>query len=60
MQRDSSVNDVKLLKYVLSDPYVDVALVGVREPRFVDLNNKISDDLASRIDLAALHDRYVR
>ena len=24
-----------LLNYVLSDPYVDVALVGVREPRFV-------------------------
>ena len=49
--------------------YVDVALVGVREarlrethlgePRFVDLNNQISDDVASRIDLAQLHDRYV-
>ena len=49
-----------LLNYVLSDPYVDVALVGVREPRFVELNNEISDDVASRIDLAALHDRYVR
>jgi predicted aldo/keto reductase-like oxidoreductase len=49
-----------LLNYVLSDPYVDVALVGVREPRFVELNNDISDDIASRIDLAALHDRYVR
>ena len=49
-----------LLNYVLSDPYVDVALEGVREPRFVDLNNEISDDVASRIDLAQLHDRYVR
>jgi predicted aldo/keto reductase-like oxidoreductase len=49
-----------LLNCVLSDPYVDVALVGVREPRFVELNNEISDDVASRIDLAALHDRYVR
>ncbi len=54
-----------LLNYVLSDPYVDVALVEgrvsrPREPRFVDLNNEISDDVASRIDLAALHDRYVR
>ena len=54
-----------LLNYVLSDPYVDVALVGghgacLSEPRFVDLNNEISDDVASRIDLAALHDRYVR
>jgi hypothetical protein len=39
---------------------VDVALVGMREPRFVDLNNEISDDVGARIDLAALHDRYLR
>ena len=49
-----------LLKTVLSDPYVDVALVGMREPRFVELNSEISDDVASRIDLAKLHDRDVR
>ena len=49
-----------LLNYVLSDPFMDVALVGVRETRFVELNNEISNDVASRIDLAALHDRYVR
>lgn len=49
-----------LLNYVLSDPYVDVALLGMREPRFVELNNEISDDIGSRIDLSALHDRYVR
>ena len=48
-----------LLNYVLSDPYVDVALVGMREPRFVELNNEISDDVSACIDLAALHDRYV-
>ena len=42
-----------------SEPYVDVALIGMREPRFVDLNNAISDDVASRIDLAQLHERYV-
>ncbi|MBC8444508.1 MAG: hypothetical protein H8D77_00110 [Chloroflexi bacterium] len=48
-----------LLNYVLSDPYVDVALVGMREPRFVDLNNAISDDTASRLDLAQVHERYV-
>ena len=48
-----------LLNYVLSDHYVDVALVGVREPRYIELNNAISDDIASRIDLAALHERYV-
>ena len=39
----------RLLNYVLSDPYVDVALVGMRDPRFVELNNEISDDIASRI-----------
>ena len=49
-----------LLKTVLSDPNVDVALAGVRELRFVERNNEISDDVAARIDLAALHDRYVR
>jgi hypothetical protein len=49
-----------LLKTVLSDPYVDVALVGMREPQFVELNNEISDNVASRMDLAVLHDRYVR
>jgi hypothetical protein len=49
-----------LLNYVLSDPYVDMALIGMREPRFVELNNEISNGVASRIDLAVLHDRYVR
>ena len=48
-----------LLNYVLSDPYIDVALVGMREPRYVEINNAISDDVDSRIDLAELHDRYV-
>jgi hypothetical protein len=48
-----------LLNYVLSNPHVDVALVGMHEPHFIDLNNGISDDVGSRIDLAALNDRYV-
>jgi hypothetical protein len=37
-----------------------VALVGVRKPRFVEINNAISDDAMSQLDLAQLHDRYVR
>ena len=49
-----------LLNYVLSYPCVDVALVGVREPRFVELKYEISEDVASRIDLTKLHERYVR
>lgn len=47
-----------LLNYVLSDPYVDVALIGMREPRWADVNNAISDDVSSRLDLAALHYRF--
>jgi hypothetical protein len=47
-----------LLNYVLSDPYVDVALVGMREPRFVEINNAISDDVTSRLDLAQVHNRF--
>ena len=48
------------LNYVLSDPYVDVALVGVRDPRLVEVNNAISDDVASRLDLAEVHYRFAR
>ena len=49
-----------LLNYVLSDPYVDVALIGMRDPRFVEINAEISDDTDSRIDLEALHYRFAR
>ena len=45
---------------VLSDPYVDVALVGMHEPQSVDLYGEILDDLASCIELSRLHDRYAR
>jgi hypothetical protein len=47
-----------LLGYVLSNPYVDVALVGSHEPRFVELHSETSADVAARINLAALYDRY--
>ena len=49
-----------LLNYVLSDPYVDVALTGVRDPCLVEINNEISDDSSSRLDLVALHNRFAR
>jgi len=39
---------------------VDVALIGMREPRFVEIENAISDDVASHLALAALHDPYIR
>ena len=54
-----------LLNYVLSDPYVDMALLGghgtcLSEPQSVELQNKTSDDVASQIDLARLRNRYIR
>lgn len=49
-----------LLNYVLSDPFIDVALVGMRDPRYVEINNDISDSVESRLDLEALHDRFAR
>jgi len=48
-----------LLNYVLSDPYIDVALVGAREKHFIDLNNEISDDVTPRLDLSQVHYRFV-
>jgi hypothetical protein len=49
-----------LLNYVLSNPFIDVALVGMRRVEEVERNNAISDDTARRIDLAELHVRFVR
>ncbi len=48
-----------LIQYVLSNPHVDVALVGMRDPDIVRKNLVLADDLAGRIDLEKLHDRYV-
>ena len=39
-----------LLNYVLSDLYVDVALIGMREPRFVETNSAILDRIDARED----------
>ncbi len=47
-----------LLNYVLSDPFIDVALVGMRDPSLVDVNNAISDDVAARLDLDQVHYRF--
>lgn len=43
-----------LLNFVLSNPLVDVALVGMRRPEEVEANNALSDDEAARLDLKAL------
>jgi len=47
-----------LLNFVLSNPLIDVALVGMRRPEEVNRNNAVSDDLGQRIDLEALHVRH--
>jgi hypothetical protein len=48
-----------LSNYALFDPYMGLTLVGVRDPGLVGVNNTISDDIASSMDLAELHERYV-
>ena len=47
-----------LLNYVLSNPFVDVAIIGMRRIEEVEANNALSDDTASRLDLEAVHDRF--
>ncbi len=49
-----------LLNYNLSNPYLDVVLVGMRRVEEVEKNNYISEDLSLRLDLKALHLRKVR
>jgi len=48
-----------LLQFVLSNQYVDVALVGMRDVHIVEQNVAIADDLDGRISLEELHERYV-
>ena len=48
-----------LLQFVLSNPLVDVALVGMRTPEEVEQNVAIWHDRAGRVDLHQLHERYV-
>lgn len=48
-----------LLQFVLSNPMVDVALVGMRSVEEVEANVRIAEDLEGRIDLEMLHSKYV-
>jgi aryl-alcohol dehydrogenase-like predicted oxidoreductase len=47
-----------LIQFVLSNPLVDVTLVGMRTPEEVDANVATWRDEASRIDVTALWTRY--
>lgn len=48
-----------LLQFVLSNPLVDVALVGMRSPEEAIRNVAICEELKGRIDLSELHAKYV-
>lgn len=48
-----------LLQFVLSNPLIDVALLGMRRRATVEANVAIANDLNGRIDLSELHTRYV-
>lgn len=47
------------LNYVLSDPNVSTAIVGMRRIAEVQANNALSDAVEKRLDLDWLHDRMV-
>ena len=48
-----------LIQFVLSNPYVDVALIGMRTAKRVMENVEICNDTKGRIDMDVLHERYV-
>ena len=47
------------LNYVLSDPHISTAIVGMRRVEEVERNNAVSDAVEGRLDLAWLHERQV-
>ena len=48
-----------LLQFVLSNQYVDVALVGMRTSEEFIANVAVANDTDRRIDIDAVHERYV-
>ncbi len=46
------------LRFALSTPEVDCALVGMRSVAEVEANAALAADPAARLDVSALHDRY--
>lgn len=48
-----------LLQFALSNPLADVVLAGMRSPAMVEENVGICDNRAGRIDLAALHAKFL-
>jgi aryl-alcohol dehydrogenase-like predicted oxidoreductase len=48
------------LNFVLSDPRVSTAIVGLRRPEEAERNAALSDAVVGRLDLRRIHERYVR
>ena len=48
-----------LLSFVLSNPLVDVALVGTRTQEMVEANVRVCEDSSQKVDLSQLHGKYV-
>ena len=48
-----------LIQFELSNPLIDVALIGMRSVKRVEQNVEICEDRSGRIDLSELHQRYV-
>lgn len=48
-----------LLRFVLANPLVDVALVGMRDGATVERNAAVAADIGRRIPLERMHERYV-
>jgi aryl-alcohol dehydrogenase-like predicted oxidoreductase len=48
-----------LIQFVLSNPLVDVVLVGMRSAGRVRENVEIAEDLSGRVDISKVHGRYV-
>ncbi len=47
-----------LLNYALSNPLVDVAIIGMRRSVEVERNNALSDDTGARLNLEEVHNRF--
>ena len=49
-----------LIQFALSNPLLDVVLLGMRSPDRVRRNAAIANDFSGRIDIKALHRRTIR
>ncbi len=58
-QQDQLDGYALALQFVLSNPRIDSALVGMRTVEEVERNAALADDQSGRVDLTELHRRYV-